>query len=232
VRAPVGRTKWRAPVAWPPLVFSVVRGAGARLGEISNPGLSPCIPQPLPFGRKHLALSPDGARLAIVAYSAHGEQLPLLPGPLKRGPADQFLAVRARRSYPVWYTVTGRQIHLVLRCGQTQEVYASGVRLRCCATPQRAWRRAWNPRTDDLFTPTHCQCFVRLSSWELSVELTKPTLKLQAARGPVFLRETFSRFGASNFQFSGQIEITPFFLGSLDSRKHSCWLIPSATERT
>jgi Tol biopolymer transport system component len=228
-RVSAGRRRWkRASWLLAAPFFLLLLAAGMALWNGSNQRQRPLyFHTAVPFPANDLALSPDGRMLAMVAYSAQANNYALWTYEVG-GRRTSSLDGTQGASYPFW-SPDGKFIGFFAD-GKLKKVDVSGGQPQVLCDAPNGRGGTWNRDGVIVFTPESFGGLFRVSSGGGSpVEITKPdTSRFETScRWPVFLPDGkhFLYLGAN---FSGQLEKTAIFLGSLDSKERRLLVSTSA----
>ncbi len=181
----------------------------------------------VPFAPNDVALSPDGRTLAMVAYSTQADNNVLWTYEVG-GRRTSSLEGTQGALYPFW-SPDGRAIGFFAD-GKLKKVDVSGGQPQVLCDAPNGRGGTWNRDGVIVFTPNGFGGLFRApSSGGSPVEMTKPDASRleQSHRWPVFLPDG-KHFLYLAANFSGQVENSAIFLGSLDSQERRLLVSTSA----
>ena len=203
-------------------------GVGVAWWQSRNRHLQPMyFHASVSFAANDLALSPDGHRLAMAAYSAQASNSVLWTYEVGSRRTNSLDGTEGA-SYPFW-SPDGRFIGFFAD-GKLKKVEASGGQPQVLCDAPNGRGGTWNRDGVIVFTPDGFGGLFRVSSsGGSSVEVTKPEASRNETshRWPVFLPNG-KHFLYLAANFSGQLESNAIFLASLDSQQRSLIVSTSA----
>jgi len=228
-RVPAGRRRWeRASWLLAATFFLLMMAGGGAWWQASNRHLPRMyFHTSVTFPANDVALSPDGRKLAMVAYSEQASNYVLWTYEVG-GRQTTSLQGTQGATYPFW-SPDGKFIGFFAD-GKLKKADVSGGRPQVLCNAPNGRGGTWNRDGVILFTPDGLGGLSSVSSWGGSpVEITKPDASHleQSHRWPAFLPDgRHFLYLAANF--TGKLENNAIFLGSLDSQERRLLVNTSA----
>jgi eukaryotic-like serine/threonine-protein kinase len=228
-RVPAGRRRWeRASWLLSATFFLLMMAGGGAWWQASNRRLPRMyFHTSVTFPANDVALSPDGRKLAMVAYSEQASNYVLWTYEVG-GRQTTSLQGTQGATYPFW-SPDGKFIGFFAD-GKLKKADVSGGRPQVLCDAPNGRGGTWNRDGVILFTPDGLGGLSSVSSSGGSpVEITKPDASHleQSHRWPAFLPDgRHFLYLAANF--TGKLENNAIFLGSLDSQERRLLVNTSA----
>src|SRR5271167_3443824 len=228
-RVPAGRRRWeRASWLLAATFFLLMMAGGGAWWQASNRHLPRMyFHTSVTFPANDVALSPDGRKLAMVAYSEQASNYVLWTYEVG-GRQTTSLQGTQGATYPFW-SPDGKFIGFFAD-GKLKKADVSGGQPQVLCDAPNGRGGTWNRDGVILFTPNGLGGLSSVSSWGGSpVEITKPDASHleQSHRWPAFLPDgRHFLYLAANF--TGKLENNAIFLGSLDSQERRLLVNTSA----